>query len=104
MKYHNSIIGYGWSVLEPLALTITFYILFAILSDDTDPYRPLTILIGILAWSLFAKTLTIYCRSSEEFIFDKKSIFPKRDFSFLKKWLSNNTTLPKLICYNPSFD
>ena len=31
VKYHNSILGYAWSVLEPLALTVTFYILFAIL-------------------------------------------------------------------------
>ena len=22
IRYHNSIIGYGWSVLEPLALTV----------------------------------------------------------------------------------
>ena len=56
VRYHNSILGYGWSVLEPLVLTVTFYILFAILSDSEDPYRPLTILLGILAWSLFSKT------------------------------------------------
>ncbi|MEC7179069.1 MAG: hypothetical protein VXW28_07220, partial [Candidatus Thermoplasmatota archaeon] len=40
IRYHNSVVGYGWSLLEPLALTVTFYILFAILSDDKDPYRP----------------------------------------------------------------
>ena len=58
VRNHNSILGYGWSVLEPLALTVTFYILFSILSDSEDPYRPLTILLGILAWSLFAKTFS----------------------------------------------
>ena len=47
-RYHGSIIGWGWSIAEPLALTVTFYILFAILSDSTDPYRPFNILIGIL--------------------------------------------------------
>ncbi len=57
-RYHGSIIGWGWSIAEPLALTITFYILFAILSDSTDPYRPFNILMGILAWSFFARTLT----------------------------------------------
>ena len=55
VKYHNSILGYGWSVLEPLALTVTFYILFAILSDSEDPFRPLTILLGILAWSVLLR-------------------------------------------------
>ena len=59
IRYHNSVVGYGWSVLEPLALTVTFYILFAILSDDVDPYRPLSILLGILLWSLFAKSFSL---------------------------------------------
>ena len=57
-RYHGSIVGWGWSIAEPLALTVTFYILFAILSDSTDPYRPFNILIGILAWSFFARTLS----------------------------------------------
>ena len=57
-RYHGSIIGWGWSIAEPLALTATFYILFAILSDSTDPYRPFNILIGILGWTFFSRTLT----------------------------------------------
>ena len=35
VRYHNSFIGYGWSVLEPLALTVTFYILFAIITLES---------------------------------------------------------------------
>ena len=57
-RYHGSIIGWGWSIAEPLALTVTFYILFAIMSESTDPYRPFNILVGILAWSFFARTLS----------------------------------------------
>ena len=57
-RYHGSIIGWGWSIAEPLALTVTFYILFAILSDSTDPYRPFNILIGILGWTFFSRTLS----------------------------------------------
>ena len=57
-RYHGSIIGWGWSIAEPLALTMTFYILFAILSDSTDPYRPFNILVGILGWTFFSRTLT----------------------------------------------
>ena len=85
VRYHNSFIGYGWSVLEPLALTITFYILFAILSDDVDPYRPLTILLGILAWSLFAKTLslgTVGLQRNASLI--KRVYFPRELFLFSK--------------------
>ncbi len=86
IRYHNSIIGYGWSILEPLALTFTFYILFAILSNDnSDPYRPLTILLGLLAWSLFGKTL-LYCTTSlqKNASLIKSVFFPRELFLFSK--------------------
>ena len=85
IRYHNSVVGYGWSVLEPLALTVTFYILFAILSDDVDPYRPLSILLGILLWSLFAKSFslgTIALQRNAAMI--KKVYFPRELFLFSK--------------------
>lgn len=85
VKYHNSILGYGWSILEPLALTATFYILFAILSDSEDPFRPLTILLGILSWSLFAKTFsngTTSLQRNSSLI--KRVYFPREIFLFSK--------------------
>ena len=107
VRYHNSFIGYGWSVLEPLALTVTFYILFAILSDDVDPYRPLTILLGILAWSLFAKTLlfgTTGLQKNASLI--KRVYFPRELFLFSKSGyqiiqisLSLFVIIPLLILY-----
>ena len=107
VRYHNSFIGYGWSVLEPLALTITFYILFAILSDDVDPYRPLTILLGILTWTLFAKTLllgTTGLQRNASLI--KRVYFPRELFLFSKSGyqiiqiaLSLFVIIPLLIHY-----
>ena len=85
VKYHNSILGYAWSILEPLALTVTFYILFTILSDSQDPYRPLTILLGILSWSLFAKTFssgTTSIQRNSSLI--QKVYFPREIFIFSK--------------------
>ena len=85
VRYHNSIIGYGWSVLEPLALTITFYVLFAILSESSDPYQPLTILLGILTWSLFARTFstgTTGLQRNASLI--KRVYFPRELFLFSK--------------------
>jgi ABC-type polysaccharide/polyol phosphate export permease len=55
MRYHGSVLGYAWSILEPLALTVTFYILFEILSESADPHRPLNILLGILIWTFFSR-------------------------------------------------
>ncbi|MCH2646814.1 MAG: ABC transporter permease, partial [Candidatus Poseidoniaceae archaeon] len=107
VRYHNSILGYGWSVLEPLALTVTFYILFAILSDSEDPYRPLTILLGILAWSLFAKTFsngTTCIQRNSSLI--QRVYFPREIFLFSKSGynmfhfiLSLLVIIPLLIHY-----
>ena len=107
VRYHNSILGYGWSVLEPLALTVTFYILFAILSDSEDPYRPLTILLGILAWSLFAKTFsngtTCIQRSSsliQRVYFPREIfIFSKSGYNMFQFLLSLLVIIPLLIHY-----
>ena len=108
MRYHNSIIGYGWSVLEPLALTITFYILFSILSDSQDPYRPLTILLGILSWSLFAKTLAT-CTTAlqrnraliQRVYFPRELfLFSKAGFNIFQLLLSLLVVIPLLIKYN----
>ena len=108
MRYHNSIIGYGWSVLEPLSLTITFYILFSILSDSQDPYRPLTILLGILSWSLFAKTLAT-CTTAlqrnraliQRVYFPRELfLFSKAGFNIFQLLLSLLVVIPLLIKYN----
>ncbi len=108
VRYHNSILGYGWSVLEPLALTVTFYILFAILSDSEDPYRPLTILLGILAWSMFAKTFsngTTSIQRNRSLI--QRVYFPREIFLFSKTGynmihflLSLLVIIPLLINYD----
>ncbi len=108
VRYHNSILGYGWSVLEPLSLPVTFYILFAILSDSEDPYRPLTILLGILAWSMFAKTFsngTTSIQRNRSLI--QRVYFPREIFLFSKTGynmihflLSLLVIIPLLINYD----
>jgi lipopolysaccharide transport system permease protein len=83
VRYHNSVLGYGWSIVEPLALTLTFYILFAILSNSVDPYRPLTILLGILSWAFFARILskgTISLQRNRPLI--QRVYFPREIFIF----------------------
>ena len=114
VRYHNSILGYGWSVLEPLALTITFYILFSILSDSEDQYRPLTILVGILSWALFAKTLST-CTTAlqrntsliQRIYFPRELfLFSNAGFQTVQLALSLLVIIPLLIHYNlsPSSD
>jgi lipopolysaccharide transport system permease protein len=110
VRYLNSILGYGWSILEPLALTATFYILFTILSTNDDPYRPLTILLGILAWSLFSNTLsygTTSLQRNSSMI--KRVYFPREIFIFSRSGynivhflLSMLVIIPLVIHYDIS--
>ena len=107
-RYHGSIIGWGWSIAEPLALTVTFYILFAILSDSTDPYRPFNILIGILAWTFFARTLsrgtTALQRNSgliQRIYFPREIfIFSQVGFQLVQLLLSMIVLIPLLYHYD----
>jgi ABC-type polysaccharide/polyol phosphate export permease len=65
LKYHKSLLGWAWSLIEPLALTATFWLLFEILSVGAEDYRPLKILIGIMIWGAFAKSWSQGTKSLE---------------------------------------
>ncbi len=58
VNYYGHILGYFWSLLEPVALTAIFYVVFVILRGDTDTLLPLKIMIGILLYTTFSKTLS----------------------------------------------
>ena len=56
--YHGHFLGYVWSMLEPLILTGIFYVMLVILRNDPDNLVPLKIMLGILVYSAFSKTLS----------------------------------------------
>jgi len=58
VNYHGHFLGYFWSLLEPLALTGIFVLVFIILRGQSDTLLPLKIMIGILIFNSFAKTLS----------------------------------------------
>ena len=58
VNYYGHVLGYFWSLLEPLALTGIFYLVFIILRGDSDTLLPLKIMIGILIFTSFSKTLS----------------------------------------------
>lgn len=57
VTYHGTIIGYGWTMLEPLLLTAVYWAVFALLRGNEDPIFVLEILLGVLVYSLFSKTM-----------------------------------------------
>ena len=81
-------------MMEPLALTLTFLLIYEIMATDPAPYRPLSIMIGILFWSFFALTLkrgTVFLESNVRLI--QKVSLPKEIF------LLSNLVLQYLLCY-----
>src|SRR5918994_1063542 len=53
-KYKVAILGYIWSVAQPLTASIIFYFVFKIvIRIDIDNY-PLFLIIGLFAWQWFA--------------------------------------------------
>jgi ABC-type polysaccharide/polyol phosphate export permease len=56
-------LGYAWAVLEPLLLAIVYTFIFTILVGSSDPLYPVKIVIGVIGWSMFARSLTTSTKS-----------------------------------------
>jgi lipopolysaccharide transport system permease protein len=56
-KYRGSIAGYFWTLLEPLALVLTYYFLFTVIANVHRKAYPLSLLVGVLPWTYFASVV-----------------------------------------------
>ncbi len=56
LRYHSSILGYLWTLIEPLLLAAAYYLVFVIIRGYAEVRYPLLVLTGILTWSMFTKT------------------------------------------------
>ncbi|EDK72676.1 ABC-2 type transporter [candidate division TM7 genomosp. GTL1] len=57
LRYKGSILGYVWTLLRPLALFATLYVVFVYFlrfGSDT-PYFPVYLLLGIVLWNYFVE-------------------------------------------------
>jgi ABC-2 type transport system permease protein len=57
VKYKNSILGFAWSLLNPLLYLVVFYIAFTIILRSGIPAFPIWLLSGLLVWNLFSTGL-----------------------------------------------
>ena len=62
-RYSRAYLGYTWAILEPLLLAIVYTFLFTILLGSNDPLYSVKIIIGIIGWQLFARSVTTSTRS-----------------------------------------
>jgi ABC-2 type transport system permease protein len=60
LKYQQSILGYLWSLIEPLSMAVIYWFIFGLLFDtqlvDSGSY-PLFIISGIFAWAWFSSAI-----------------------------------------------
>lgn len=57
-RYRNSVLGFVWSLLNPLAMMVVFTIVFSVLmpNNQIDNY-PIFLLCGLLPWNFFTATI-----------------------------------------------
>lgn len=57
-RYKNSVLGFVWSLLNPLAMMIVFSIVFGLLVPNTQiPKYPLFLLCGLIPWNFFSASV-----------------------------------------------
>jgi len=56
-RYSRAMIGFGWTFLEPLLLSIVYYALFTIIAGTPDRLYPLHVITGVIVWGHFGKSL-----------------------------------------------
>lgn len=63
IKYKNSILGFAWSLLNPLLYLVVFYVAFVKILGSGVPAFPIYLLSGLLVWNLFSTGLAAACTS-----------------------------------------
>jgi ABC-type polysaccharide/polyol phosphate export permease len=58
VRYKNSVLGFVWSLLNPLLMTIVFTIVFTRLLGQTIDHFPVFVMTGLLAWNWTAASVT----------------------------------------------
>lgn len=58
-RYKNSVLGFVWSLLSPLAMVVVFTIVFGFLTPNVQIERyPLFLLAGLLPWNFFSASVS----------------------------------------------
>jgi ABC-type polysaccharide/polyol phosphate export permease len=53
LKYHDSVLGYLWSMLNPLLMFAIYYFVFTRIFQSSIPYYPVFLLAGIISYAFF---------------------------------------------------
>jgi ABC-2 type transport system permease protein len=63
VKYTSSVLGAAWAMLNPILYLVVFTLVFDVVLKARLPNFPVYLLSGLLAWNLFATSLSMSARS-----------------------------------------
>jgi len=78
VRYKNNVLGYIWSLANPLASALVFYFALQVIFRTSIPNYPLFLIIGLFSWQWFSNYLIGACNiflANGTLI--KKSVFPR---------------------------
>ncbi|WP_250986456.1 ABC transporter permease [Methanoculleus oceani] len=58
-RYKNSVLGYFWSLLEPLLMLVVLYVVFSNLMRIEVEYYQLFLLLGIILWNFLSRATSM---------------------------------------------
>jgi ABC-type polysaccharide/polyol phosphate export permease len=62
-RYRRAYLGFSWAILEPLLLAGVYSVVFTILVGSSDPLYAAKVIIGVIGWSLFSRSVTSSAKS-----------------------------------------
>jgi ABC-type polysaccharide/polyol phosphate export permease len=81
-RYRNAGLGYAWAIIEPALLALVYWFLFIMLSGNPDKMYAVWVLLGVIVWSCFSKSLNAATNSLTKnvrtihLVYFPRSIFP----------------------------
>jgi ABC-type polysaccharide/polyol phosphate export permease len=55
IRYTHSVLGYAWSVVNPLIFSLVYYLVFSVFIRFDVPFYAAYLLLGIVLWTFFAE-------------------------------------------------
>lgn len=78
LKYKNSVLGYAWSLLNPVLYLVVYFFVFQVVFGNGIPDFPIFLLTGLLTWNLFSVALSTATASVlENGVMVRQVAFPK---------------------------
>ncbi len=56
-RYKRAYLGYAWTFIEPFLLSAVYFILFTIIAGRPEPNYSLYVIIGVIVWGHFGRSL-----------------------------------------------